>query len=230
MDTSNRLNLTARPSVSKSTKLPVVILISGRGSNLQSLIDGMRSKALPIDIKAVISNRPDVQGLKRARDAGIPALALDHKQFESREAFDSALQDLIDEYNPGLVILAGFMRILTPKFVNHYLGRMLNIHPSLLPKYSGLNTHQRALENNDSKHGASIHFVTTELDGGPVVIQVEVPVQENDTADSLALRVLEQEHPLYQQAVKWFAEGRLKFENNQVLLDGTILKQPVSLK
>jgi len=215
--------------VSRSNKLPVVILISGRGSNLQSLIDGMQDKTLPIDIKAVISNRPGVQGLERAKAAGITALTLDHTQFDSREAFDAALRNMIDQYEPGLVILAGFMRILTADFVNHYPGRMLNIHPSLLPKYSGLNTHQRALENNDSKHGASIHFVTTELDGGPVVLQVEVPVLENDTVDSLAARVLEQEHPLYRQAVKWFAEGKLKLEQNHVLINGKILKQPVLL-
>ena len=217
-------------SVSRSDKLPVVILISGRGSNLQSLIDGMQNQTLPIDIRAVISNRPDVQGLERARKANIPALTLDHKQFESREAFDKALQKMIDTYEPELVILAGFMRILTPDFVNHYLGRMLNIHPSLLPKYSGLNTHQRTLDNKDSKHGASIHFVTTELDGGPVVIQVEVPVLENHTPETLAARVLEKEHPLYQQAVKWFAEGRLKLEHNQVFLHGAKLEQPVLLE
>ena len=168
--------------------LPVVVLISGRGSNLQAIIEAMQHNELAIDIKAVISNRPGVAGLERAREAGIPAIAVDHKEFDQREAFEQALQQCIDQYDPELVILAGFMRILGDAFVQHYLGRMLNIHPSLLPKYTGLNTHQRALDNGDNVHGASIHFVTTELDGGPVVIQVEVPVESGDDAQSLAAR------------------------------------------
>jgi phosphoribosylglycinamide formyltransferase-1 len=208
------------------TSIPVVILISGRGSNLQSIIEAMHRDELDIDIKAVISNRPDAAGLDRARDAGIPAITIDHTAFTSRQEFELALQQGIDQFEPQLVILAGFMRILGKEFVQHYLGHMLNIHPSLLPKYTGLNTHQRVLDNGDSTHGASIHFVTTELDGGPVVIQVEVPVLDDDDTDSLASRVLQQEHKLYIQAIQWFAENRLQLINGQAYLDGEKLQQP----
>jgi phosphoribosylglycinamide formyltransferase-1 len=212
------------------TRIPVVILISGRGSNLQSIIDAMHRDELDIDIKAVISNRPGAAGLDRARDAGIPAITIDHTAFSSRQEFEQALQQGIDQFKPQLVILAGFMRILGKEFVEHYLGRMLNIHPSLLPKYTGLNTHQRVLDNGDNTHGASIHFVTTELDGGPVVIQVEVPVFDGDNADRLASRVLQQEHRLYRQAIQWFAENRLQLIDGQVYLDGKKLQQPRILK
>ncbi len=213
-------------SIMSKTRIPVVVLISGRGSNLQSIIDAMQRGELDIDIRAVISNRPDAAGLQRAHKAGITAISIDHTAFDSRAEFDQVLQQRIDRYEPELVILAGFMRILGHDFVQHYLGRMLNIHPSLLPKYTGLNTHQRALDNNDNIHGASIHFVTTELDGGPVVLQVEVPVLEEDDAERLASRVLQQEHRLYCQAIQWFAENRLQLIDGEAYLDGEKLTQP----
>lgn len=210
------------------TRLPVVVLISGSGSNLQALID-RSAQDVPIEIKAVISNVDGVFGLERAQKAGIPTRVLDHKAYANREAFDQALMALIDSYNPKLVILAGFMRILTPGFVRHYEGRMFNIHPSLLPKFQGLHTHQRALEAGESEHGASIHFVSEELDGGPVFLQARVPVLPSDDEKTLAERVLTQEHQIYPLAVKWFAEGRLQLSGNKVLLDGKKLGQPVDL-
>jgi len=196
-----------------------VVLISGSGSNLQALIDGQRRGQLPIDIVAVISNRPAVRGLLRAEHAGIPAEVLDHTRYDSREAFDAALQECIDHYRPELVVLAGFMRILTPTFTRHYEGRMLNIHPSLLPKYQGLHTHQRALDAGETEHGVTVHFVTAELDGGPPAIQARVPVLPDDDAESLAARVQSQEHVIYPLAVKWFAEGRLRMESGRALLN-----------
>ncbi len=208
--------------------LPVVVLISGGGTNLQAIIDAAE-QGLPIEIRAVISNRPDAYGLERARRAGIPTEVLDHRDYPDRESFDRALARLIDSYQPELVLLAGFMRILTPGFVHHYAGRMFNIHPSLLPRHQGLHTHERALRAGDSEHGASIHFVTEELDGGPVVLQARVPVQEDDTPDILAARVLEQEHRIYPLAVQWFAEGRLALDGNRVLFDGRPLQKPLQL-
>lgn len=211
-------------STSTSATLRVVVLISGSGSNLQALIDGAAHGDLPITIAGVISNRPDVLGLARAQQAGIPTQVLDHKGFASREAFDAALMDVIDSYTPGLVVLAGFMRILTPEFTQHYLGRMLNIHPSLLPKYQGLHTHQRALDANESHHGVTVHFVTAELDGGPAAIQARVPILPGDDANLLAKRVQRQEHRIYPLAVKWFAEGRLKMDvDGKARLDGELL-------
>lgn len=198
----------------------IVVLISGSGSNLQALIDGQKHHGLPIDIAAVISNRPGVLGLERAQQADIPASSLDHKDFADREDFDRALMQAIDQYQPELVVLAGFMRILTGDFVRHYQGRLLNIHPSLLPKYQGLNTHQRALDAGDSHHGVTVHFVTEELDGGPPIIQAKVPVLADDTPDSLAKRVQAQEHRIYPLAVQWFAEGRLGINGQSVTLDG----------
>ncbi|UZJ44760.1 phosphoribosylglycinamide formyltransferase [Marinimicrobium sp. C6131] len=197
----------------------VVVLISGSGSNLQALIEGQQSGQLPIDIVAVISNRPAVRGLLRAEHAGIPAEVLDHTRYDSREAFDAALRERIDHYRPELVVLAGFMRILTPAFTRHYEGRMLNIHPSLLPKYQGLHTHQRVLEAGEKEHGVTVHFVTAELDGGPPAVQARIPVLADDDAESLAARVQRQEHVIYPLAVKWFAEGRLRMESGQALLN-----------
>ncbi|MBJ6610208.1 MAG: phosphoribosylglycinamide formyltransferase [Candidatus Thiothrix moscowensis] len=209
------------------TALPaVVVLISGNGSNLQALIDAVRTGRIHARIAAVISNRPDAYGLQRAAAAGIPAEMLDHTCFDSREAFDQALQERIDSFQPDLVVLAGFMRILTPAFVTHYTGRMLNIHPSLLPLYKGIHTHRRVLEDGGSEHGVSVHFVTPELDGGPVIMQAKVPVLPSDTEDSLAQRVHVQEHVIYPRVVKWFVEGRLKLVNNQVVLDGSVLTRP----
>lgn len=216
------------PNPKLPSKLPIVILISGSGSNLQALIDAAMSGELDVDIRAVISNRPGITGLQRAQDAGIPTKTLDHTQFESREAFDQALQGLIDSFEAKLVVLAGFMRLLTDDFVNHYLGRMLNIHPSLLPAYTGLNTHQRVLDAGDKQHGASVHFVTAELDGGPLILQSTVPVHASDDAKTLAARVLEQEHKIYPLAVQWFAEGRLQLKDSQAWFDGKLLSQPLN--
>ncbi|CAM3029006.1 phosphoribosylglycinamide formyltransferase [Ectopseudomonas mendocina] len=198
----------------------VVVLISGSGSNLQALIDSVAHDGNPARIAAVISNRADAYGLQRAKQAGIATELLDHKQFDGREAFDAALIQAIDAHQPDLVVLAGFMRILTPGFVQHYAGRLLNIHPSLLPKYKGLHTHQRALEAGDSEHGCSVHFVTEELDGGPLVVQAVLPVMADDTAESLASRVHQQEHHIYPLAVRWFAEGRLRLDAQGAMLDG----------
>ncbi|GLX88177.1 phosphoribosylglycinamide formyltransferase [Pseudomonas fragi] len=201
----------------------VVVLLSGTGSNLQALIDSDDVKGSPATIRAVISNRADAYGLQRATDAGIDTRALDHTAFEGREAFDAALIKIIDQFNPHLVVLAGFMRILSADFVRHYSGRLLNIHPSLLPKYKGLHTHQRALEAGDREHGCSVHFVTEELDGGPLVVQAVIPVESEDTPSSLAQRVHTQEHLIYPLAVRWFAEGRLSLNEQGALLDGQLL-------
>ena len=183
------------------TPLALVVLISGNGSNLQAIIDAISDQGLQAEVRAVISN-----------NANIAAEVLDHRRFPSREAYDQELQVLIDRYQPDLVVLAGFMRILTEDFVNHYHGRMLNIHPSLLPKYQGLNTHQRVLEAGDNIHGVSVHFVTPELDGGPVILQAEVPVHPGDSADDLAQRVHQQEHVIYPLVIRWFSEKRLILE------------------
>ncbi|MCO7521814.1 MULTISPECIES: phosphoribosylglycinamide formyltransferase [unclassified Pseudomonas] len=198
----------------------VVVLLSGSGSNLQALIDSNNGSDSPARIGAVISNRADAYGLERARAAGIETAVLSHSGFEGREAFDAALMALIDGFKPDLVVLAGFMRILSGDFVRHYQGRLLNIHPSLLPKYKGLHTHQRALEAGDAEHGCSVHFVTEELDGGPLVVQAVVPVATDDTPESLAQRVHRQEHLIYPLAVRWFAEGRLRLGEQGALLDG----------
>lgn len=212
------------------SRLPVVVLISGGGTNLQAIIDAAK-KDLPVDIEAVISNQADAYGLERARSAGIPTAVLDHRQFADRDSFDAALMKLIDSYHPQLVLLAGFMRILTLNFVRHYHGRMLNIHPSLLPDFQGLHTHRRVLEAEAEKHGASIHFVTEELDGGPIILQASVPVLPDDDAEKLAARVLEKEHLIYPLAVRWFAEGRLSLNaDDQVVLDGNVLSNPVQLE
>ncbi len=206
--------------MSPTPPLPIVVLISGSGSNLQAMIDAIDAGELPAEIRAVISNEPGVRGLERAREAGIPAEVIDHRDYDSRAAFDQALMARIDHYRPQLVVLAGFMRILTEDFVNHYAGRMLNIHPSLLPRYQGLNTHQRVLDAGDEIHGVSVHFVTPELDGGPVILQAEVPVHAGDDAEALAERIHRQEHIIYPLVIRWFAEGRLRLAGDSVLLDG----------
>lgn len=206
----------------ETSKLPIVILISGSGSNLQALIDAC-AESLPVSIEAVISNRADAYGLERARHAGIPVEVLEYAGFASREDYDRALQRLIDSHRPQLVVLAGFMRILSDAFVRHYTGRLINIHPSLLPRHRGLHTHARALEAGDDEHGATVHYVTPELDAGPIIIQARVPVQADDSPESLAARVLKEEHRIYPQAVRWIAEGRISLDDGRVLLDG----QPV---
>ena len=202
----------------------IVILISGSGSNMQAIIDAVDSGEIPGHISAVISNRPDAFGLERAQNAGIHTEVLDHTEFKSREIFDLNLIRKIDEFEPDLVILAGFMRILTPDFVRRYSGKLINIHPSLLPKYQGLHTHKRAIEAGDSEHGASVHFVTEELDGGPAFIQASVPVKADDTPETLAGRVLIQEHKIFPIAVKWFMEGRVQLVNGIPHMDGVSLE------
>lgn len=215
--------------MSAARKIRLVVLISGRGSNLQAILDQAAGGELPVEVAAVISNRPGVRGLERARQAGVPALELDHKQFADRPAFEAALIELIDRHQPDLVVLAGFMRVLTPGFTDHYRGRLINIHPSLLPKFRGLHTHERALAAGETEHGASIHFVTAELDGGPIIVQARAPVLPGDDSDTLAARVLVHEHRLYPLAIRWFAEGRLRLEGEQVWFDGVPLAEPLQL-
>ncbi len=198
----------------------VVVLISGSGSNLQALIDEQTHDRLGGEIVAVISNEPAAHGLARAREAGIDAVALPHREYDSREAYDGALIKVIERHEPDLIVLAGFMRILTPRFVQRFLGRVLNIHPSLLPAYQGLHTHARALADGVVEHGCSVHFVTEELDGGPVVIQAAVDVAEGETETSLKEKVHAREHLIYPIAVKWFLEGRLQFAPRGATLDG----------
>lgn len=196
----------------------IVILISGRGSNLEALIAAREAGNLPVNIAAVISNRPEAMGLETAAKAGITTHFVNHKAFAGREAFDAALAECIDTFAPDLVVLAGFMRILSDGFVRHYEGRLMNIHPSLLPSFPGLHTHQRALDEGVRIHGCTVHFVTPTLDHGPVIIQAAVPVLDSDSEDSLSARVLRQEHLVYPQAVRWFAEGKLTLENGRVRL------------
>lgn len=197
----------------------LVVLISGSGSNLQAIIDACNNGEINANIAAVVSNKADAYGLERAKQAGIATAVLSHKDFDSREAYDAKLMDVIDSFAPNLVVLAGFMRILTPSLVQKFKGKMLNIHPSLLPKYQGLNTHQRAIDAKDDVHGVSVHFVTEELDGGPVILQAKVPVLAGDTADTLAKRVHAQEHIIYPLVVKWFSEQRLTMEADYAVLD-----------
>jgi phosphoribosylglycinamide formyltransferase-1 len=201
-------------------KKSIVVLISGNGSNLQAILDRIEQGKLAGQVTAVISNNPDVFGLKRAENSGCDSITLNHRDYDTREQYDHALQQKIDLYRPDLVVLAGFIRILSAKFVKHYLGKMLNIHPSLLPKYKGLHTHKRAIESGDTEHGASIHFVTPELDGGPVIIQSKVPVFNDDTEEELASRVQQQERNVYPLVIDWFCNGRLLMKLNKAYLDG----------
>ena len=194
----------------------IVILISGRGSNMEAIVRAQQAEAWPARIAAVISNKPDAKGLAFAESHGIPTAVVPNKEFPTREAFDAALQETIDRFNPDLVVLAGFMRILTAPFVEHYAGRMLNIHPSLLPLFPGLHTHRQALDAGVAEHGATVHFVTAELDHGPAVIQARIPVLPGDTEDSLAERLLAEEHVIYPKAVRLFIEDRLSIEDGEV--------------
>lgn len=198
----------------------LAILISGRGSNLQAFIDACECQALQAEIAVVISNNPDAEGLKKAADAGIPTRCIDHRGYSSREIFDTALLEEVQRWAADAVILAGFMRILTPVFIQPFSGCLLNVHPSLLPRYPGLHTHQRALDAGDSQGGVTVHFVTLELDGGPPIIQARVPILPGDTAQTLADRVIEKEHLIYPLAAQWLIEGRLQLTNNGASLDG----------
>jgi len=201
----------------------IVVLISGSGTNLQAIIDACATADYPGEIVGVLSNKADAYGLTRAENANINTVALSHKDFASREAYDLELIKKIDAFTPDVIVLAGFMRILTPAFVQHFQGKLLNIHPSLLPKYQGLNTHQRAIDAGDKVHGVSVHFVTEELDGGPVILQAKVPVFDGDNSDDLAARVHEQEHRIYPLVVRWLCEKRLSMVNEQAILDGNPL-------
>lgn len=205
----------------------LVILISGRGSNMQALIDAR----LPVRIAVVISNRPDAAGLEIARMHGFETKVLDQRSYPVREAFDTALVEIIDAYEPDLIALAGFMRILGDGFVNRYCGKLMNVHPSLLPAFPGLDTHVRALKEGVKIHGCTVHFVTSQMDHGPIIIQAAVQTLPGDTEESLAARVLQQEHRIYPEAVRWFMEGRLKVADNRVevsdaVADGSILYSP----
>lgn len=204
----------------------LVVLISGSGSNLQAIIDACKSGKIAGKISAVISNKSDAYGLTRAENENIPTAVLANKKYADRDAYDAALIREINKYEPDLIIMAGFMRILTASFVNHFAGKMLNIHPSLLPKYQGLHTHQRAVEAGDKEHGASVHFVTEELDGGPVVLQAKVPVFSDDSASDLAERVHVQEHLIYPMVINWFCQKRLVMKEGKAFLDNELL--PVS--
>ncbi|HEH9429881.1 TPA: phosphoribosylglycinamide formyltransferase [Aeromonas sobria] len=201
----------------------IIVLISGNGSNLQAILDHCTSGKIAGEVVGVISNKADAYGLVRAKDAGVATAILTQQQFASREEYDTALLALMADYQPDLVVLAGFMRILSAQLAHHFAGRMLNIHPSLLPKYQGLHTHQRAIDAGDSEHGTSVHFVTEELDGGPVILQARVPIFEGDEADEVAARVQAQEHSIYPLVVRWFCEGRLQMMDGAVQLDGALL-------
>jgi len=208
-------------------KPSLVVLISGSGSNLQAIIDAINSQQLEAEIKAVISNQVSAKGLNRAASENITTHVIDHKHYPSRKLFDQEMIQVIDSLKPDLIVLAGFMRILGDEFINHYQHRLINIHPSLLPRYKGLNTHQKAIDNKDKTHGASVHYVGIELDSGPVVIQAEVPVHANDSAETLAARVLTLEHKIYPIAIKMHLDKRLKFDGQQLLLDNEPLMKPL---
>lgn len=199
-----------------SSATRVVILISGRGSNMEAILAARAAGRLPVDIVAVVSNRPQAAGLATAAAAGVPTRVVDHRDYDGREAFEAALVQVIDAERADLVVLAGFMRILTAGFVAHYAGRLINIHPSLLPAFTGLDTHRRALEAGVRVHGCTVHFVTADLDHGPIIVQAAVPVREDDSEATLAARVLAEEHRIYPQAIRWFAEGRLRLDGGHV--------------
>ena len=203
------------------------ILISGSGTNLQAFIDAVANGTLDIELSIVFSNKADAPGLKRARDAGIPTACIEHGRFPSRESFDEAVAAKLDEWRPDLLVLAGFMRILSTAFVTRYRGRILNIHPALLPRYPGLQTHQRVLDAGDQWHGSTVHFVTEELDGGPRILQGRLPVDTGETAVQLAHRVQRVEHQIYPEAAGWFAAGRVAFRDGRAWIDGQHASEPI---
>jgi phosphoribosylglycinamide formyltransferase-1 len=211
----------------EAPRLPIVVLISGTGSNLRAIAERAREGTIAVEIRAVISDRAEAAGLAWAAGNGLETAVVPAREFADRESFDEALAACIERYSPQLVALAGFMRVLGDGVVPRHLGRMLNIHPSLLPRHRGLHTHRRALAAGDRVHGASVHFVTSELDGGPVILQARVPVRESDDEVTLAARVLAQEHTIYPECIGWFAEGRLAFQDGSAVLDGRVLHTPV---
>lgn len=204
-----------------------VILISGSGTNLQSFIDKVTAGELDLDLRLVFSNKPDAFGVERAKRAGVPTACIEHGDFDDRESFDRAVAAVLDECDPELIVLAGFMRILSPWFVQHYEGKIINIHPALLPKYPGLNTHQRALDAGDEWHGSTVHFVTEELDGGPRILQGRLPVHPNESADELKHRVQAIEHRIYPEAANLVGSGRVEFYDGQALIDGKVANEPI---
>ena len=204
-----------------------VILISGSGTNLQSFIDKVEAGELDLELSLVFSNRPDAFGLERAKKAGIPTACIEHGDFPDRESFDRAVAAVIDEHEPELIVLAGFMRILSPWFVQHYEGKVLNIHPALLPKYPGLNTHQRALDAGDEWHGSTVHFVTEELDGGPRILAGRLRVELGESADELQHRVQAVEHRIYPEAAALVGSGCIRFEHGQAVIDGQVAAEPI---
>jgi phosphoribosylglycinamide formyltransferase 1 len=215
--------------LSEAPRQPIVILISGRGSNMRALIERSQAADAAYSVVSVISDRADAGGLKIARHLGVEARALPRATGGERAAYDRILAAAITEYSPVLIVLAGFMRILTAPFVERFAGRILNIHPSLLPKYAGLHTHRRALEAREAEHGVTVHFVTEQLDGGPPVLQARVPILPGDTETTLSQRVLIQEHIIYPLAVNWFCQGRLRCEAGKALFDGQPLSEPVQI-
>ena len=202
------------------------VLISGSGTNLQAFIDRVSAGQSPLELSVVFSNRPGAYGLERARSAGIDTACVEHGEFSSREAFDRSVAAKLDEWQPGLLILAGFMRILSPWFVDHYEGRILNIHPALLPLYPGLDTHERVLAAGDERHGSTVHFVSAELDGGPRILQGRIMVRPTTDPGELMQRVQAVEHQIYPEAAGWFADGRLEYRDGAAWLDGAQLTEP----
>jgi phosphoribosylglycinamide formyltransferase-1 len=209
------------------SKTSAAVLISGSGTNLQAIIDEVAAGQLDLGLSVVLSNVPDAAGLERARTADIPTECIRHQDYAERTLYDAALVETLDRYEPDLVILAGFMRILTGTFVNHFSGRVLNIHPSLLPRFPGLDTHQRAIDAGEKWHGSTVHFVTEDLDGGPAIIQGRVAVMPDDSAPELAARVLAVEHKIYPEAARLFAAGRIEYREGSAWLDGARLDKPV---
>lgn len=203
--------------MSRTGPLKIAVLVSGRGSNLQALIDACKDPAFPAEIVCVLSNRPDAYGLERARQAGIPAVVVDHKQYRDRPSFEAALNEALAPFAPELICLAGFMRILTENFTNHWRDRMINIHPSLLPAFRGLHTHERAIESGVRVSGCTVHYVRPEMDDGPIIIQAAAPVLPDDTPDTLAARILELEHKIYPEAVRLIALSKIRVEGQRVV-------------
>jgi phosphoribosylglycinamide formyltransferase-1 len=210
-------------------RLPIVILISGYGTNMQAIAERAASGSLPVDIRAVISDKPTAPGVHLAQSLGLPTHILPPQQYADRASYDLALADLIARFEPGLVVLAGFMRVLTAGFIDRFADRIVNIHPSLLPKYRGLHTHRRVLEAKECEHGVSVHFVTLELDGGPVIVQSCIDVRSEDTEASLSARVQRQEYNIYAQAIAWYAHGRLTLRDGNAWLDGKVLNSPIRI-
>jgi phosphoribosylglycinamide formyltransferase-1 len=210
-----------------ASRFSAAVLISGGGSNLQAIIDACQAGTLDLELAAVLSNKPRAGGINRARQAGIPVDVVENTAFANREQFDEVVADTLERYAPDLLILAGFMRILSAAFVQRFEGKIVNIHPSLLPEYTGLHTHQRVLDAGEQRHGATVHFVTAELDGGPPIIQGRVAVLEDDDADTLAARVLETEHRIYPEAARLIASGRIEYRDGQTFFDGKQLQQPL---